>query len=63
MRIHTLRPAEGAGTPARVPLPLRSVWAAALVPAWARPAARGTRDNGRAAAAEYVPVSRAARCL
>lgn len=56
MRIHTLRPAEGAVTPAK---------RLGRAPAadWARPAARGTRDNGRAAAAEYVPVSRAARCL
>ena len=41
MRIHTLRPAEGAVTPAK----------------------RLGRGTGRAAAAEYVPVSRAARCL
>ena len=56
MRIHTLRPAEGAVTPAKR---LGRGTGSGL----GKTAARGTRDNGRAAAAEYVPVSRAARCL
>ena len=54
MRIHTLRPAEGAVTPAKR---LGRGTGSGLGKT------SGTRDNGRAAAAEYVPVSRAARCL
>ena len=56
MRIHTLRPAEGAVTPAKR---LGRGTGSGL----GKTSGKGHKGQWRAAAAEYVPVSRAARCL